>query len=295
MTTTIEAIVGGTTYSLTDEDPFWVESVNPGMAPGHLLESRGAEQHGATIEGFRLDPRNLELVIGFQGTDTELFTARATLLRIFQRRAEPVLLRFTLDDDSVYQIDGHLANGLQFARDGRDHDNMRCAVILRCGDPSFYDPTAVALTFTLGGGSGSFTVPLTVPVAVGASTIDASLAVEYDGTWEAAPHLIRITGPITEFVLTNETNGDAIQARAGVSIAAGHYVDIDTRYGSVGVTLDGATDWIANLDDADDLTTFRLDEDPDAPGGINVLTVTGSGVTSATQVDVSYYTRYLGF
>ena len=295
MATTIEAIVAGTTYSLTDEDPLWVEGVNPGMAPGHLLESRGAEQHGSTVEGFRLDPRNLELIIGFQGTDTELYTARALLLRIFQRRADPVLLRFTFDDGSVRQIDCHLANGLQFARDGSDTDHMRCAAVLRCGDPSFYDPTAVALTFTLGGGSGSFAVPLTVPVAVGASTIDASLAVEYDGTWESAPHLIRVTGPITEFVLTNETTGDSIQARAGVTIAAGHYVDIDTRYGSASALYDGATNWIANLDDADDLTVFRLAEDPDAPGGINVLNVTGSGVTSASQVDVGYYTRYLGF
>lgn len=295
MATTIEAIVAGTTYSLTDENPLWVESVNPGMAPGHLLESRGAEQHGSTIEGFRLDPRNLELVIGFQGTETELYTARALLLRIFQRRANPVLLRFTFDDGSVRQIDGHLANGLTFARDGNDTLYMRCAVVLRCGDPSFYDPTAEALTFALGGGAGAFSVPLTVPVAVGASTIDASLAVEYDGTWEAAPHLIRITGPITNFVLTNETNGDAIQAKSGVSIAAGHYVDLDCRYGSVSATYDDGTDWIANLDDGDDLTVFRLDEDPDAAGGVNVLNVTGSGVTSATVVELSYYTRYLGF
>lgn len=296
MTTLIEAIVAGTTYTLTDEAPLWVESVNAaGMAPGHLLESRGAEQHGSTVEGFRLDPRNLELILGFQGTDAKLFTARALLLRIFQRRADPLLLRFTFDSGDVRQIDAHLASGLTFARDGNDLDHMRCAAVLRCADPSFYDPTAEALTFNLGGGAGAFAVPLTVPVSVGASTIDASLAVEYDGTWEAAPHLIRITGPITNFVLTNETTGDNIQAKSGVSIAAGHYVDLDCRYGSVSATYDDGSDWIANLDDGDDLTVFRLAEDPDAPGGVNVLTVTGSGVTEATQVQVSYYTRYLGF
>lgn len=295
MSTVIKAVVAGTTYTLSDQDPFWVEGINPGMAPGHLLESRGAEQHGATVDGFRLDPRNLELIIGFRGLDSELYTTRATLLRIFQRRADPVIIRFEFDDGSVLQIDGHLANGLTFARDGKDHDYIRAVAVLRCGDPTFYDPTAVALTFSLGGGSGSFAVPLTVPVAVGASTIDASLSVEYDGSWEAAPHLIRITGPITNFVLTNEITGAAIQAKSGVSIAAGHYVDLDCRYGSVSAVDDAGADWIANLDDADDLTVFRLAPDPDAPDGLNILTVTGSSVTSATQVDLSFYTRELGF
>lgn len=294
MTTIIEAIVAGTTYSLTDEDPFWVEGVNPGMAPGHLLESRGAEQHGSTVEGFRLDPRNLELVLGFQGEDADLFTARALLLRIFQRRADPLLLRFTFDDGSVRQIDGYLASGLQFARDGKDHDTMRAAAVLRCGDPSFYDPTAEALTFTLGGGSGGI-IPTPIPTEIGSSVIDASLSVQYDGTWQSAPHLIRITGPITNFALANETTAATIRAKTGVTIAAGHYVDIDCRYGSVSALLDGSSNWIANLDDADDLTVFHLAQDPDAPGGLNTLTVTGTGVTNATQVDVSFYTRYLGF
>lgn len=295
MTTIIQAIVGGVTYTLTDQDPLWVESVNPGMAPGHILESRGAEQHGSTIEGFRLDPRNLEIIFGFRGTEDELRTARALLLRIFQRRTEPVLLRFIFDDGAVRQIDGHLASGLTFARDGKDHDYMRAAAVLRCGDPSFYDPTAEALTFTLGGGSGAFAVPLTVPAAVGSSTLDASIGVEYDGTWESAPHLIRITGPITNFVLTNETTGEAIQAKTGVTISAGDYVDLDTRYGSVSAVDDAGADWIANLDDADDLTVFRLAPDPDAPDGLNVLTVTGTAVTDATKIDLSFYKRFLGW
>ncbi len=295
MATTIEAIVAGTAYSLTDEAPFWVESVNPGMAPGHLLESRGAEQHGSTVDGFRLDPRNLELVLGFQGTDTELYAARAQLLRIFQRRADPVLLRFTFDDGSVRQIDGHLARGLEFFRDSRDHDNMRCPVILRCGDPSFYDPTVEALTFSLGGGSASFTVPTEVPTAIGASVIDTSLAVTYEGDWRSSPHLIRITGPISDFTITNEATGDMIAAKTGVTIAAGRYVDIDCRYGTVSAVFDDDTDWIANLDDGDDLTVFHLAPDPDAGDGINTLSVTGTSVTAATKVEIAFYKRYLGF
>lgn len=295
MTTTIEVIVAGTTYELTDDDPFRVESVELwGMAPGHLLESRGAEQHGTTIEGFRLDPRDLELIIGFSGEDADLLTAKRALLSIFQRRTEALTMRFTLDDGTVRDIDGHFLSGLTFVRDGKDHNAMRTPVVIHCGDPTFYDPSGESLTFELGGGSGSGVVPLVVPMAVGASTIDATTVVTYAGTWRSAPSLIRITGPITEFVLTNTTTGDVIAAKTGVSIAAGHYVDLDCRYGHATALLDGATNWIANLADANDLTVFHFAAAPEAAGGENSISLTGSGVTDVTNIQISYLDRYIG-
>src|SRR3990167_10340530 len=127
---------------------------------------------------------------------------------------------------------------------------------------------------------------LPVPTEVGASTIDASTPVTYAGTWRSQPSLIRITGPITEFVLTNETTSDDITAKAGVTIAAGDYYDIDCRYGVATVVDSLGANKVANLTDTSELTTFHLAPDPDAPGGINVLSLTGSGVTSVTLVQV---------
>ena len=296
MTTTVEVIVAGVSYSLSDEDPFFIESIESwGMAPGHLLESRGAEQHGATYNDFRLDPRDLELIICFQGDEeADLLPNKRQLISIFQRRADPILLRFTFDDASVRQIDCRLAAGLSFGRSGTDHDIMRAAAVLRCPDPTFYDPAGEALTFELGGGSASGVVPTPVPTDVGASTIAASTAVTYAGTWRSQPTLIRITGPITEFVLTNQTTGDDITAKAGVTIAAGDWYDIDCRYGAATVVDSLGANKIANITDTSELTTFAFLPDPDAPGGINVISLTGSGVTSATQIEIAYYERYLG-
>ena len=296
MATVIAAIVAGTTYTLTDENPFWVQSVEQwGMSPGHNLESRGPEQHGSTFEDFRLDPRDLELIVCFRGVDSTLLANRRTLLTIFQRRTDPILLRFTFDDGTVRQIDGHLATGLSFGRDGRDHDLMRAAVVLRCPDPTFYDPTGAAVTFELGGATGAGgVVPTPVPTEVGASTIDASTPVTYAGTWRSQPSLIRITGPITEFVLTNETTGDDITAKAGVTIAAGDYYDIDCRYGIATVIDSSGVNKVANITDTSELTTFHLAPNPDALGGINSLSLTGSNVTSITKVEITYYNRFLG-
>lgn len=294
MTTQIDVIVSGTTYPLTDDDPFRCESVDDwGMAPGHILESRGAEQHGTTIEGFRLDPRDLELIIGFSGEDAALRACRQTLLSIFQR-GQTLTVKFTYDDATVRQIDGQFQSGLTFGRTGMSHNAQAAAAVIHCGDPTFYDPDGESLTFELGGGSDSFTVPTPVPTGVGASTIDASTDVVYAGTWQSQPTNIRVTGPITSFVLTNNATGDVIAAKAGITIAAGHYVDVDCRYGHATALLDGTSNWIANLADANDLTTFHIAPAPEASGGINSISLTGTNVTSATNIQISYLDRFLG-
>ncbi len=295
MTTQVDAIVAGTTYALTDDAPFRIESVDGwGMAPGHLLESRGAEQHGTTVEGFRLDPRDLELIIGYSGEDATLRAARQSLMSIFQRRTDPLIIRFTYEDGGVRQIDGHLNSGLTLGRSGKDTNAQAAAVVIHCPDPTFYDPTEAALTFELGGGGGSGSVPTPVPTPIGASTIDVTTAVTYDGTAPSAPTLIRITGPITSFVLTNDTTGDNISAKAGVTIAAGAYVDLDCRYGAATAIDQTGANWIANLADADDLTVFHFAPDPEAPGGVNSISLTGTSVNSATNIAINYFLRYLG-
>ncbi len=293
MTTLIEAIVAGTRYTLTDQNPFWVQSVGAwGMAPGHLLESRGAEQHGTTVEDFRLDPRDLELIIGFAGFDDDLVTPRRTLTSIFQRRATPLSVCFTFDDGTVRQVDGHLNTGLDFARSGLDHNYMLAAAVVHCPDPTFYDPTEAALTFQLGGGTGG-AVPTAVPTSVGASTINATTDITYTGNWRSLPSLIRIFGPITNFVLTNNISGNFISAKNGVSIADGAYVDLDCRYGAATAITNTGANWIANLADANDLTVFAILPDPDALGGINSISLTGSSVNADTVVQINYFNRYL--
>ena len=167
------------------------------------------------------------------------------------------------------------------------------AVGIRCADPTFYDPSIMSQDFGLGGGANSFDVPMPVPHDVGDSSLDETVAITYTGNWQSYPE-IRITGPITDPIVTNQSTSDVLDF-TGISISAGKYYDIDCRYGNKTVIDDAGVNKIADLTTASDLATFHIAPDSLAvPGGTNSIRVQGSGVTTATSVNLKYYVRYLG-
>ncbi len=289
----LDVIRAGTTYSLDDGTYCWlVGDAGWGMSPAHRLLERGPLQHGQTDRGFRLDPRTGTLVLFIQGTSRQdLYDKRDTLLRIFQSAGDAVSLRWTLDD--VRQVDCFYAGEMGMSSDNRPGFNQRLAVTLLAPDPTFYDPAGDDLTFDLGGGGDALTIPLSVPFEVGASELDSINAVEYSGSWLTYPHLIRITGPITDPIVTNETTNEVLDF-TGITIADADYYDIDLRYGIKSVKQEDGTNKIAELTEDSDLATWHIAADPEAIGGSNSIRVTGSSVTESTRVEISYFVRYIG-
>ena len=290
----IEAIVAGIAYDLSNIAEFiFQEESDLGMADVRRLTEAGPLQHGVTDVGFRLDARKFRLKLATNSDDAAaLDERRAKLLRIFKPRMTALAIRKTLADGSLRQIDCHFSGGLSFRTSDRRGMVQVEVIELLAPDPTFYDPTAVAVPFGLTGGGGSFGVPLAVPWNVGSSVLNQAKAIEYAGTWQADP-VVTIYGPITNAVITNETTGLKLDF-TGVTIDAGAYYVIDTRYGYKTVAEDDGTNRIAALTDDSDLATFHLAAEPDAPGGVNSVRVTGTGVTAATQVYLSYFTRYVG-
>lgn len=290
----VEAIVAGTVYDLSDIATFiFLEESDLGMAPVKRLTESGPLQHGATDVGFRLSPRKLALKLaGNADSGLELDTRRDLLLKIFKPRTTPLQIRKTLNDGSLRQIDCHFNGGLRFRSSDRRGMSPVEVIELLAPDPTFYDPVSVAVAFGLGGGSSAFEIPLAIPWNVGASSIGQTQDVVYAGTWPSEP-LVTIYGPITDAVITNETIGAKLDL-SGATIDAGTYVVLDTRYGYKSVMDSYGVNRIADLTDDSDLATFRLEAAPDAPDGVNSLRVTGHGVTEATQVYLSYHTRYVG-
>ena len=293
---TVSVIRGTTTHVLNEADAGRLLAHDGwGMAPLHRLVERGPLQYGETDRGFRLDPRIGTLVVGVKGSSIDdLYTQRAALINVFAPAGDdPLIVRWTRDDGTQRQIECHFVDALSLPFDARQGYWLRASVRLRCPDPTFYDPTGKASTFELGGGGDSLEIPLEVPMVVGTSTLDATNTITYGGNWRSYPHLIRITGPITDAVITNETTGEALDF-TGTTIGAGDYYDIDLRYGQKTVEDSSGTNKIADLTDDSDLATWHLAPAPEASGGENSINVTGTSITEATSVAVNFFERYLG-
>jgi len=190
-------------------------------------------------------------------------------------------------------LDVHYASELSLPIEaGEGSVHQKVVLQFKAYDPSWYDPTMQVLSFGLGGGGDAFTVPMSVPHGVGASTIDMTQAITYAGTWLSHP-LIRIRGPITDLIIQNTSTDEKLDF-TGTTIADGDYYDIDCRYGHKTVTDASGVSKIDKLTSDSDLATFHIERDPVVVGGINSIRVAGSSVNDNTAIDLSYYVRDLG-
>lgn len=290
----IDLLVGGNTYSLTDNNPIYIEEYDGwGEAPVHRLMERGPQQHGASDVGFRLDPRTGMFRLRIRAADASaMWTARAQVLSWFRPTTAVKKIRFTLDNGAVRVFEGHSAGAMTLPHAALDGYHQRIGCSFLCPDPTCYDPVAQVATFRLGGGGTGMPVPLLVPVTVGASAISESRTILYTGSWRALP-VIRITGPITDCVVTNVSTGDKLDL-TGVTIAEGDWYEIDLRYGHKTVVDRGGANRIADLTEDSDLATWHLAADDEVPDGVNSITVTGSGLDAGTRIDITYHARYTG-
>jgi hypothetical protein len=296
MSTTITQRIGGNVYHLNDGDPYLVTGWQGlGMIPLERKSQRGPLQDGDTDLGWRGLPRFFGLSITIDGgcTVPQLIGYRRTLLTRLAPRDNPFSLRFDVDG-TLYQIDAVVISEPGDLGSDEVYGLKTVPVRFKASDPTFYDPAAVAVSFSLGGGTDALEIPLEIPMVVGASTLDATASVTYAGDVDAYPTLIRITGPITDAVITNTTTGDKLDF-TGTTIAAGDFYDIDCRYGNKTVVDSLGASQIADLTDDSDLATFRLvPSDTGQATRINTFSVTGSSVTAATNVELTFNTRFSG-
>jgi hypothetical protein len=288
-------IHGGAALSLSDGTVSRLSGIDgTGEAPVHRIEERGPQQHGATDVDFRLDPRTVQLALWVSALSlADLETRRKQLVDAFRATVAAKSLRFTLDNGAVYQLDGHSGGSLTMPLEGGAGFVLRTGVTFRAADPTFYDPDTETVTLITGGGDDTFVVPMEVPHYVGASTIDASTVIDYEGTWRAYP-IIRITGPISGPIVTNEATGETLTFKSGVKVAIGDWYTVDLRYGNKGVTNSSGVDKIADVANAADLATWHIADDSEVTGGLNSVRVTGTAASESTRIDIIYNARYVG-
>jgi len=106
--------------------------------------------------------------------------------------------------------------------------------------------------------------------------------------------VIRITGPISDPVLTNSTTGETLDF-TGYTIGSGDYYTIDTRYGRKSVTNSGGDNKIGQLSSASDLASWHIEPAPLAAGGTNTFSLAGTAGGTATAVAIVYYNRFVSW
>jgi len=291
----IYAIVDGVEYDLNYGDPARFEGEDGlGMPDLHRLEERGPFQNGSTDRGYRLDPRFPAYIFGVSGwTRSQLWNRRQELLRIF-RPSRLIVMKHVLDNGDVRYLDCYFTGGLKMpAQDRAAGVFQKVGIALVANDPTFYDPIGESLTFALGGGVDAWEFPWVIPWGVGASTIDLSINIQYNGDVASLPSIIRITGPIHDAVITNQSTGEKLDF-TGVTIAGGDYYDIDLRYGLKTIVDASGSDVFSDLTSDSDHATWHIAADDEVTGGINTIRVQGSNITASTKVEINYYNRYGG-
>jgi len=293
--TTLTATVGGVTYTLHDVSGSlqWVGEDGWGMAPVRRITDRGPLQHGDSDIDFRLEPRLATLkLLAPASTLAGHWNIRSMLLQIFRPSNTAIQLLWGLDNGAQRAIDVHYAGDLSFPSEGRLGYTQTAVVQLRAADPTFYDPALQNVIYGVGGGGGAWAIPWAIPWSIGAATVDQTRSIAYLGSWRTYP-IIVITGPLNSAVVTNVTTGDKLDF-TGYNIAALDTLTIDCRAGVKTVVDAAGVNKIDKLSDDSDLQTFSLEANPEAPGGVNSIHATGSAATSATEINLQYYTRYVG-
>jgi hypothetical protein len=291
MTTTISVITGTVETQLASLGAL-VGHAGWGMPVMDTYSLRSPGQHGDTWGGFALAPRigSLSFRMKQYGLDA-MYTLRTALLELFSPLRPSIILRF-VTPEGTRQFYCHYYGGLEMDWAVGDWAAQAFTVMLKCNAASCYDPVGASWTFWASGGPDKYEVPTVVPYQIGAGVIDRSKTIVYPGSWGSFP-TIRITGPITDPTIANETTGETLDF-TGTTIAPGDWFAINCGAGLKTVVDSSGVNQISKLTAASDLSTFHLAAAPEVVDGVNVIAVTGTGIGEPTKVDLSYFVRYLG-
>jgi hypothetical protein len=263
-----------------------------GMPPLERFAERGAQQHGETDLGYRLQARRLTMVIEKPVSSVDqMYAARDRILKTFLPSS--TITVFTRDGSRERRIDTVLDSAIPLPMDANWNVQKVAVVLKSIGVPAWYDGEAQSLTVDAGGNSNTTTIPMAIPTHVGSTNANTSQTLNYYGTWIEYPR-VKITGPITNPKVVNNTTGEKLDF-TGYTLAAGHSIEINTAYGKKTVLLDGVTNLLDKLTAESNLATFHL-EPPSVNADFreNTINFTGTTITSATKLEIFYNNRYLG-
>lgn len=234
---------------------------------------------GALIRHIATPPRSIELPIFIEEDNLGDLIIVADELRSWfntgnERRRDPGYLRVTRPDDTVRQIAAFYAGGLEGDLGQGSPTSATYVVSLLCPDPFPTEDADTEHTYT-------------------SAHVGVLQGIINQGDMEAYP-IWRINGPASSITITRNTPTPTeffgLTENGGVTLTAGQWVEIDARPSHTRDNLP-ILDQAGNsrYDRVEPTSTFFQFEP-----GANHFTITLSGATGATSIELRYLARYRG-
>lgn len=276
----------GVTTHLSDWESGWL--LQPGARGLDMPAFTFATDESPGIDGYQLrdvraQGKEIILPLAFWANDSR--TAYKARRRDFIKSLNPKrgvgTLTLTESDGATRTIGAYYTGGIEGDESLDAAGERWCINAITFGCPSpYWIGSEVSQTWKAAAGGTFFPV---LPLTVGASEVLGAVTVDNPGDDVAYP-VWTVTGPATQISLTNDTTGELLVITH--TLVVGDIVRIDTRDRQQTAVLNGGTNLWPDMSNAS--TLWALAE------GVNDLTLTISGSTSATSVQMTYQPRYLG-
>jgi hypothetical protein len=238
----------GVHYVLGPDTRHVLDIAGLGMPPIEHWTTRSPYQHGETHWGYAFQPRIVSLMLITRACErADMYDKRGLNAQMMSPLISPLVLWLKRNDGQKYALrEGWYIGGYELDSADQSFDPMRTGWNQIGGAQiKFMDPFWKWTTSPLGGGETrdadgrtcvsltAFTLtpqlvfPFTGPWLMGTTTAAATLACTNDGTWQVLP-VIRITGPVNDWTLTNPATG-SILTWNGYSIAPAETVTLDMK------------------------------------------------------------------
>lgn len=263
---------------------FIMSEEGTGMPEIEYITQRGPFQHGETHLDYFLRPRVIQFQIRcWTSCFTEYWKERTRYLDALRPNLGEGTLRARLQDGTRRDIKAYIQQGPDFEKAserGWDEWSFTTTIRFICNDPTWFDPAIKTLTQDSFGG---LVFPITFPITFDENIYQAN--VTYAGTWPSAP-TITLTGPMSSVIITNVTTGKVIQFSHSIDV--GETVTITLQYDNVSAGNNLGENLMPYLTAASNLTDFFIEP------GVNTIKINALGTGAASQVQLSWYERYIG-
>lgn len=274
----------GVQTSLMDEDTFQVLWGVDGrfMPPVDLVEDLIPEESGSVLRQVRFGPREVGLPLDVRATSEQgLRALLRSLLTLFNPTRGDGVLRSIGPAGDIRDLNCRYRAGMELRESQGESGEtwQRAMVVFRAFDPFWYDANDIRLDF------GTVATPFFpfLPMRLSGSSVISDFSIFNTGDESAWP-VWTISGPGSDPVFRNTTTGKSLSLVT--TLAVGDVVVIDTRPRRKTIIKNGVTNLYPTLNPAGSLWPIGV--------GNNDISLTMTGTTAASKIEVAYKRRFLG-